>query len=103
VANTVADLIERHNPDGVFIDGGAGAGIIDRLKEMGYVIHEVQFGSKSGEEEYADHRTELWAKMRDWLHEAMLPEKDTELEDDLCGPEYEFATASDKIKLESKE
>lgn len=103
VANTCAELIERHNPDAVFIDSGAGAGIIDRLREMGYIIYEVQFGGASGEEEYADHRTELWGKMREWLREAMLQEHDKELEDDLCGPEYEFTGASDKIKLESKE
>lgn len=103
VANTVADMIQRLNPDGVFIDAGAGAGVIDRLREMGYVIHEVQFGSVSGEDQYSDHRTELWGRMREWLKEAMLPEHDTELEDDLCGPEYEFTGASDKIKLESKE
>ena len=102
VANTVAHLIDQHNPDGVFIDAGAGAGIIDRLREMKYQVYEVNFGSASQVNEYSDHRTELWAKMRDWLPGAMLPD-DRDLIDDLCGPEYEFLGREDKLKLESKE
>ncbi len=107
VANRVAHLIDIHNPDGVCIDSGAGSGVIDRLKERGYVVSEVIFGSAS--EEYADLRTELWAKMRDWIPGAMLPEASSDTQDpnkklieDLCGPEYEF-TDKGKVKLESKE
>jgi hypothetical protein len=103
VANKVAELIELHNPDAVFIDAGAGAGIIDRLRERGFQrIHEVWFGSNSEAPEYADHRTELWGRMRQWIPGSMLPE-DSNLADDLCGPEYEFQGREDKIKLESKE
>jgi hypothetical protein len=103
VANKCAELIDLYQPDGVFIDAGAGAGIIDRLKERGYRrIFEVWFGSASSTPEYADHRTELWGKMREWLSGALLPE-DRFLENDLCGPRYEFSGREDKIRLESKE
>ena len=103
VANKCAELIEIHNPDAVFIDAGAGAGVIDRLKERGFLrIHEVWFGSASEAPEYADHRTELWARMREWLQGAMITD-DKNLLSDLCGPEYEFQGREDKIKLESKE
>lgn len=102
VANKVADLIETHAPDGVFIDSGAGAGIIDRLKERGYKVFEVGFGTESKDRTYEDHRTEMWAKMRDWLPGAML-DTNQFLADDLTGPEYEFRGAEDRIKLESKE
>ncbi len=106
VANKCAELIERFNPDGVFIDSGAGSGIIDRLKEMGYQVFEVQFGSSAEDPRYFDHRTELWARMRDWLPGAMLGreiEEDQKLVEDIVGPEYEFMGREDKIKLESKE
>jgi len=89
-------------PDGVFIDAGAGAGIIDRLRERGYKVHEVDFGSASGDPQWADHRTEIWAKMRDWLPGAMI-DGTPELVTDLTGPEYEFSSRNDSIKLESKE
>jgi hypothetical protein len=102
VANKIAHLVEIHKPDAIFVDAGAGAGIIDRLREMGFKVHEVWFGGKSEEPNWSDHRTELWARMRDWLGGAMIDD-DQNLIDDLCGPEYGFQGTEDKIKLEAKE
>lgn len=102
VAEIVADQIDKHNPGGVFIDSGAGAGIIDRLKQMGYQVFEVGFGTASTGQEFYDHRTELWARMREWLQGAMIDDHD-KLRDDFCGPEYGFAGREDRLKLESKE
>lgn len=102
VANTCADLIEEFDPDGVFIDAGSGSGIIDRLREMGYKVFEVWFGSAAEDQQYFDHRTELWARMKDWLGGAMI-DSDQDLQDDLTGPEYQHHGREDKIKLESKE
>jgi hypothetical protein len=103
VANKCADLISKYNPDGVFIDSGAGAGIIDRLREMGYKVFEVGFGTASGDAAYFDHRTELWAKMKEWMIGGVI-DKDEKLEKDLCSPEYYYeGKGQDKIKLESKD
>jgi hypothetical protein len=102
VANTVAHWIDKTNPDAVCIDAGNGTGIIDRLREMKYSgIHEVWFGSKSEEKEWANKRTELWARMRDWLRGGCIDDH-PDLVDDLPGPEYGFQ-GQDKIMLESKE
>ncbi len=106
VANKCAELIEKFNPDAVFVDSGAGSGVIDRLKEMGFKVFEVQFGSSSEDPQYYDHRTELWGRMRDWLGGAMIgreSDEDRKLIEDIVGPEYEFMGREDKIKLESKE
>lgn len=102
VANECARLIDKYNPDAVFIDAGAGTGIIDRLRETGYKVSEVWFGGASGEPEYANKRTELWANMRSWLSGGMIP-RDQALVDDLVGPEYKFIGNSDQMMLESKE
>lgn len=102
VANKVADLINQYNPDAVCIDAGNGTGIIDRLKERGYRVHEVWFGSKAEDEEWANKRTELWARMRDWLGGGCI-DGVQELSDDLAGPEYKFQGSSDKLRLETKE
>lgn len=102
VANRCAELIDTMKPDGVFIDSGAGTGIIDRLREMNYFIHEVQFGESSGDEQYADKRTEMWALMREWLKDGMIDNLQ-ELLDDLTNPEYEYAGREGKIKLEAKD
>jgi hypothetical protein len=103
VANVIAEQIDKYKPDAVCIDAGNGTGIIDRLREMGYLVHEVWFGSESDREEYADKRTELWGEIREWLKGGCLPENNVDLIDDLVGPNYKFVGAAEKIKLESKE
>ncbi len=102
VANECAHLIQKYNPDGVCIDVGNGSGIIDRLREMGYKVFEVGFGTKAEEQEWANKRTELWANMREWLKGGCIP-KDQDLMDDLAAPEYRFQGSSDRIMLETKE
>lgn len=102
VVTRITQLIYSHNPDAIFIDSGAGAGIIDRLREMGYKIHEVGFGTVSGEPQYFDHRTELWAKLREWLKGGMI-DNHKKLRADLCSPEKELIGRESKEKLESKE
>ena len=46
LASRVAMEIEEWHPDAVFIDSGAGAGIIDRLRQLGYQPIEVPFGGR---------------------------------------------------------
>lgn len=102
VANECAFLIDKYLPDAVCIDAGNGTGIIDRLREMGYKVHEVWFGGKSDKPEWANKRTQIWADMKDWLGGSCIDD-DVDLCDDLVGPEYEFKGHSDKIMLEPKE
>jgi hypothetical protein len=102
VANRCAELITQYNPDAVCVDAGNGSGIIDRLREMGYKVFEVPFGSKADEPEWANKRTELWARMREWLNGGCVDDS-SELADDLAGPEYKFQGSSDRIMLEPKE
>lgn len=103
VANICADWINKTNPDAVCIDAGNGTGVIDRLREMGFRVHEVWFGSKAEDEAFANKRTELWARMRDWLGGGCIPAELRQLSDDLVGPEYGFRGNSDAIMLEPKE
>lgn len=104
LANQCAHLITKYNPDAVCIDAGNGTGVIDRLREMGFKIHEVWFGAKSppDKEEYANFRTYMWGEMRDWLGGGVI-DNDTDLITDLTAPEYKFQGNSDKLRLETKE
>ena len=103
VANEVAHLIDRFKPDAVCIDVGNASGIIDRLREMGYKVHEVWFGKTASQPEYANVRTEIWARMREWLNGGCI-DKDPRLFSDLTAPEYDFfGKAKDAVILESKE
>ncbi len=87
----------------VFVDGGGvGGGVVDRLRQMGHDVIEVQFGAKASDErKYANKRSEMWGVMKNWLDSGCV-ESDENLVTDLTGVEYGF-TAKDQILLESKE
>jgi len=103
LAEKVASAIQKYNPDAVFIDGGGvGGGVVDRLKQLGYRVIEVQSGSSASDpERYLNKRAEMWGEMRDWLTTGCI-EDDQTLIDDLAGPEYDV-TLKGQIKLETKE
>jgi hypothetical protein len=87
----------------MFIDGaGVGAGLYHRLSQLGYRnVTEVQFGGKPPDPHYANMRSYMWGKMKDWLLRGSIPD-DTQLEIDLTGPGY-FHDRTDRLVLESKE
>lgn len=102
VANEVAYQIDKYQPDAVCVDAGNGTGVIDRLRELGYKVHEVWFGAESASPEYANKRTQLWGDMRDWLEGGAI-DADQRLQDDLTGPEYDFiGRDGDRMALETK-
>lgn len=103
VANELAHVIDRYKPDVVSIDIGNASGVIDRLREMGYKVHEVWFGKTASQPEYANVRTEIWARLREWLNGGCI-DNDPRLFGDLTAPEYDFfGKAKDAVILESKE
>lgn len=96
--------------DAIFIDGGGvGGGVIDRCRQLGLPVIEVQFGSAPGGgvmsdadgERYSNKRSEIWGMMRQWLKVGAIPD-DKEIYDDLIGCEYGF-NAKNEIQLEKKE
>lgn len=102
LVGVVAQEIQSFKPDAVFIDQGAGTGVIDRLRQLGYEIQEVPFGSKPSTRKYFNKRAEMWGNIKDWLKQGGALPEDEEIRDDLIGPEYGFS-ASDSIQLEKKE
>jgi len=109
LAAKVAELYRLHRAQMVSVDGGGiGAGVVDRLKQMGLPVAEVQFGAKplnavrlANGVKCANRRAEIWAIMREWLEGGAIPD-DQMLCDDLTGVEYSF-NARDEIQLEKKE
>jgi hypothetical protein len=96
VAGRLSRLIDRLKPRKVFIDvGGLGAGLYDRMNELGYsMIEPVNFGSAAlgigptGDEKYANRRAEMWDLMRQWFEQpagVQVPDSD-ELQADVCAP-----------------
>lgn len=103
VAANVAELIDKWSPDAVFVDGGGvGGGVVDRLKQMGYRVREVQSGERAiDSERYLNKRVEMWAEMRDWLAVGCI-HNDPSLIDDITGPEYAI-TPKGQVRLETKQ
>jgi hypothetical protein len=108
IAGIVSTIIKEENPAQVAIDvGGLGAGVVDRLLELGHkdVVVAINFGSSAiDSERYINRRAEMWWKMGGWLAgdmPVMIPDLDS-LHSDLCGPRYTHDSNSRK-QLESKE
>lgn len=90
-------VIKRFRPAAMNIDvGGLGAGIVDRLLELGYghIVNAVNFGSSplgvgpTGDELYANRRAEMWDNLRDWMQgEVQIPNLD-DLHADLTAPAW---------------
>ena len=96
IVGKVVRLIRLHNPDAVNVDvGGLGAGIYDRLRELGYkCVNPVNFGSSplgvgpTGDELYDNRRAEMWDNLRDWFNDpagVQIPNDDA-LHTDLTAP-----------------
>lgn len=102
----VAVLIEKHNPDAVFVDRvGIGAGICDRLIEL--FPNRKIYGVKSGEtaidnDQYINRRVEMWGNIRDALEDGLQLPDDEELAAQLSQPGYGYDSAR-RYKLETKE
>ena len=102
--------IDEIDPDAVFIDVvGIGAGVVDRLAQLGYDVTAVNGALKALEDaKYFNRRMEMWAEMRLWLQRGgMIEEMESStdkpsLAEQLVAPEYGF-DAKARIQLESKD
>jgi hypothetical protein len=107
VVGILHNIIEKENPARVCIDvGGLGAGIVDRLKELGHgdVIAAINAGAKPLDaDKYYNKRAEMWGLLKQWLLDepCQIPDNDS-LHADLCGLKYKFDSNS-RLRMESKD
>ena len=117
VAAKCVAAMRRHGARSIFVDeGGLGAGVVDRLRQLDAPVVGVNFSDKAKEipgtegESFTNHRAEIWGAMRNWLKLGCIDGEvstlsgvsgKTSLIEELIGPQYEL-DAKDKIKLESK-
>ncbi len=103
-ASEVSLAINRHHPRAVFIDSvGVGAGVVDRLKQLGHKVVGVNSGARASRpERFINLKAEMWQKMREWLDGGgVIPDR-LDLKNDLLAPTYEF-DHSGRLKIESKD
>ncbi len=107
IAGLVHKIIEDAKPVKVFIDvGGLGAGVVDRLNELGYkdIVVAVNGGSSPLDgKRYRNKRAEMWGLMLEWLKDepCQIPDSNT-LHADLCNIRYSFDSNS-RLLMEKKE
>lgn len=107
VAGLCVQAMQRERLEKMFVDvGGLGAGVVDRLRELGYrnMVIPVNGGEKPlDSQKYFNKRAEMWGEMREWLKDqpAQIPDDDV-LHGDLTGPLYSY-DSNTRLKLERKE
>lgn len=102
-AGHLARAINNYKPDAVFVDAGRGEGVIDRCRQLGYDVTEVNFGARASEHNrYANKRTEMWDSCREWLEAGGSIPDTLALKTELSTPEYHF-DAANRMVLEKKD
>lgn len=108
IAGRLAAIIRQESPTRVYIDCiGVGAGVVDRLQELGYsMVEGINVGrTANNKERYANLRAELWSEMREWLYQNELPVQipdDDELHGALCSLGYKYRS-NEQLLIESKD
>lgn len=111
IAGATAELCLELRVNQLFVDiGGVGAGVYDRLQQLGIPCIGIQFGAASDRisysgamPSYANKRAEMWGNCREWLPSGAIDD-DPELIADLVGPQYDHVVRDgrDAIMLERK-
>lgn len=107
IAGMLKHVIDKEKPSRVYIDCiGVGAGVVDRLRELGYYFVEGINVARSADQKdkFRNLRAELWSNMRDWFTQEMdvqIPDSD-ELHGDLCNLGYKYDSAG-RLVIESKD
>lgn len=100
------NIIIQEKPVKMFIDiGGLGAGIVDRLHELGH--REIVVGVNAGSTPlnakiYYNKRAEMWGLLLNWLRDepCQVPDNDA-LHSDICGIRYKIDSNS-RLVMEQK-
>lgn len=101
VCDVALALSDEYQAEAVFVDeGGLGAGVVDRMRQLGKSPIAVNFGTRSAVAKYANTRARLWGEMAEWLKHGHIPD-DLQLKTDLSAPTFKF-DAQHRVVLESK-
>ena len=99
VAKEYEQTDEDDRPAKILVDViGLGAGVVDRLKELGLPARGVNVDESASSEGFVRLRDELWWKAREWFERQSC----TIIDDaELCRVKF-FVASTGKIQVESK-
>ena len=101
LASQVASVIEKVGPAAVFVDQtGIGAGVVDRLRQLGYHVVGVDGAASPDDPAYLNKRAECWFKGAEWMRTGCLPD-DAQLVSQLAAPTHKY-NSSTKRQVEAK-
>lgn len=107
LVGVISRMIKKDNPVRVLIDSiGIGAGIVDRLRELGFdCVEGINVARASSEpDKFRNLRAEIWHTMREWLAQDLpvsIPDSDL-LHGDLTSLGYKFDSNA-RLQIESKD
>jgi hypothetical protein len=105
IAGKLAQYAREMQPDMIFVDkGGLGAGVYDRLVELGVRVTGVNSATAADDKEaYENKRAEMWWRMRDWFADqpCRIP-NNAALISDLTAPQPKVSSNGRRL-LEKKE
>jgi len=109
IANVASEILDTEYLDAMVVDEtGVGAGVVDRLRQLGYGRKLFPFngsGRPDDPVQFANRRAEVWCLLRDALKEGLSIPRDEDLISDLPINEYRFQrngslilTSKDELK-----
>ena len=104
VVGRVVDLARRHGVRAIFVDGaGVGGGVVDRLRELGEPVVDVQVGASAQHKtRFANLRAELfWGLRERFRRDVISIPDDPELAGQLVALRYDYDSIG-HIKIEGK-
>lgn len=104
VTGRVKVAVDENRPDAVFVDAvGIGAGVVDRLKEMGIQAIAAQAGERAlSQDHFVNRRAEMWSLMKDWLTEGADMPRSDEMLGDLTGLKFKYDSRG-RLMMEKKD
>lgn len=103
-ANLIAQAEDEHDADAVLVDAtGVGAGVIDRLRQMGRKPIPIIYAGRADEpHRFLNVRMEMWWRMKEWLEAGGSYPDDMDLFTELTAPEYDYSKHTGVMFLEAK-
>jgi len=103
LSGKVVEIYNKERAEHVFVDStGLGAGVLDRLRQIGIPVTGVNFAVKAVDRRmYLNTRSECWGRMKDWLMDGGSIPYNPRLIKELKQQTYGY-TESLTIQLESK-